>query len=65
MYLSFYGHTCSMWKFPAQGLNLSCSCSNTGSLDSPVPGRGSNLYICSDLSCSSWILNPLHHDKNS
>ena len=22
----FFGRTCSIWKFPGQGLNLSCSC---------------------------------------
>ena len=22
----FYGHSCGIWKFPSQGVNLSCSC---------------------------------------
>ena len=25
-FFSFYSHTCSMWKFPDQRLNWSCSC---------------------------------------
>ena len=28
-------------------------------------GQGSNLFFCNDLSCSSWILNPLHRRGNS
>ena len=28
-------------------------------------GWGSNLSLCSDLSHCSWILNPLHHSRNS
>lgn len=56
-----------MWKFPHQGLNLSqscklChSCSNAGSLThcprlgtEPAPSHRQH-----------WILNPLHHSRNS
>ena len=25
-FFSFYGHTCSIWKFPSQGSGWSCSC---------------------------------------
>ena len=25
-FFSFYGHTCSIWKFPGQNYNQSCSC---------------------------------------
>ena len=32
-FFSFYGHTCNICKFPGQGLNLSCSCSNAGSFN--------------------------------
>ena len=26
LFFLFYGHTCSIWKFPGQELNWSCSC---------------------------------------
>ena len=61
------GRTCSIWKFPGQGSNLShrCnlyhSCSDDGS-----------LTHCTELgiepnnrSCCSWTLNPLCHSGNS
>ena len=34
-------------------------------LEPTVPDWGSNLYLCSDLSCYSRILNPLCHSVNS
>ena len=58
----FNDHTCGTWKFPGQGLNLSpsCdlyhSCGHTGSYNS-VLGRGSNLYLDSEPSSYSQILN--------
>ena len=68
----FYSYTYGIWKSPGQGLNLSCSCnlfcscSNAGSLTYWVrPGQGSSLILCSDLSQCRWILNPLHHSRNS
>ena len=54
-----------------QGLNLSyrCnlhhSCGNSGSFNPLCQGRGTNPCLCSDPSCCSWILNPLHHSRNS
>ena len=27
------------------------------------PGQGSNLYLCSNLSCCHWILNPWCHSR--
>ena len=29
-----------------------------------VPGKGSNLPLCSNLSHCSWVLNLLHHGGN-
>ena len=34
-------------------------------LQPSVLGWGSNLHLCSNLSCCSQILNPLHHGGNS
>ena len=36
--LYFYGCTLGAWKFPGQGLNPSCSCSDTGSFNCAGPG---------------------------
>ena len=33
LYLFFNGCPYSIWKFPDQGLNLSCSCDNMGSFN--------------------------------
>ena len=61
----------STWKFLGQGLNLSYSCDlyhscgNPGSFNPLRRGQGWNLHLHSDLSCYSWILNLLHHSRNS
>ena len=41
-YIHFFGHTCSMQKFPDQGLNLSHSSENTRSLTASPSGN--SLY---------------------
>ena len=35
----FFGHICSIWKFPDQGSNLSHCSDNTGSLTTRPPGN--------------------------
>ena len=35
----FNGHIHGIWKVPGQGLNLSCSCNNTGSFNLPPQAR--------------------------
>ena len=67
----FYDHTCSIWKFPSQGLNschsceLCCSCDNAVSFN-PLHLAGDWTHASAvTLSCSSWIPNPLHHSRNS
>ena len=51
----FYGHTCSTWKFPGQGLNLShscnlhCSCGNTASFNT-LHRVGELIYV----SAATW-----------
>ena len=57
----FCGSTCGIWKFPSQGLNLQ----QRRTLQPTALGWGLNLRLCSDLSHCSWILNPLHHNRNS
>ena len=42
---------------------LSCSCNLCGSFGHT--GSFNPLYLCSSLSCCSWILNLLHHSSNS
>lgn len=54
------GCTCRIWNSPSQELNPSHS-SNTGLLYLTVLGQGLNPHLYSDLSCHSWILNPLCH----
>ena len=69
----FFGCTCSIWKFPIQGLNTSCSCDlrhsrgNARSLThctrlgiEPVPQQQPEL-----LQKQHWILNLLCHSRNS
>ena len=61
---------------PGPGLDPSHSCelhelqNHTAAATMPDPltgcaGQGLNLCLHSDLSCSSWILYPLHHRGNS
>ena len=47
------GHTCSIWKFLGQELNLShsCYCSNAGSFNPLHWGQASKLRLCSNLGC--------------
>ena len=62
----FFGSTCSIWKFPGQGSNLSCrcglrhSCSNTGSLTHCARPR-----VKSTSQRQHWIPNLLHQSRNS
>ena len=71
--LKFYIHTHSIWKFPGQGLNpihicdLCCNCGgNLGSFNLMCQaGNWTCMHLCSDLSCYSWILNPLHHSTTA
>ena len=47
----FYDHTCSIWKFPGQGLNLSHSCALQNSCSN---ARSFNqLYQARDRTCAS------------
>ena len=64
LFFLFFSHTCSLWKFPGQALNLSCSCSlchsyrNAGS-STFTPQRDSitfNLNYCT-LVYHMFILN--------
>ena len=50
--------------FLGQGLNSSRSCGNQDSL-THSKGWGSNPCLQRNLSCCGWILNPLHHNRNS
>ena len=72
-FLSFFSCICGIWKFPRQGLNpshscnLHHSCSNIRSLNhctrpgiEPMPQQRPKLP-----QRQSWILNPLHHSRNS
>ena len=60
---SFQGHTCTIWKFPLQGMNWNCSCwhtpeTQTATLD---PSHDCNLHH------SSWqqqIFNPLNKARD-
>ena len=71
IFFFFNGHTHNIWKFPGKGSNpsnscdLCHSCSNVGSFNLLHWGRGSNPFLCSDLSCCSQILNLLCHSGNS
>ena len=63
------GHICGIWKFPGQGLNLSHSFDlrhrfgHTISFNSP--GSNPCLHSFSAPICSSGILNPPCHSRNS
>lgn len=45
----------------SHSFSLHHSCSKATSLNPPVLDQGSHLPLCSELSCYSQILNPLHH----
>ena len=51
-------------EVPDQGLNLSHSCGNVGSLTYCIR-QGLNPHLYSDLSYCSWILNPRHNSGNA
>ena len=65
--LLFYNRTCSIWKFPDQGRNLShgcelhCSCSNPRSFNPPCQIRDRTCNLRCDPSQYSPILNTLYH----
>lgn len=63
----FYGRTYSIWKFPGQGLNPGQGMTAVATPDplTHCAGWEWNPCLCSDLSQSSWILNPLCHNGNS
>ena len=60
LFFFFNGHTQGIWNFLGQELNLAAGYT---AVEPTAPGWGLNLHLCSDLSCSSQILNPLHHDS--
>ena len=53
---SFFGHTHSIWNFPGQGLNWSCSCQATATWDPSC--------ICDHSSWQCWILNLLSEARD-
>ena len=64
------GHICSIWKFPGQELNPSCSCdlhhscSHTGSL-THCTRLGIEPVPLQQLELLQWLLNLLYHFENS
>lgn len=71
VFLFFYGHTLSTWKFPVQGWNrshschLRCSCSNTGSLNPLCQARDGTPTSAVTGAAAGQILNRLGHHRNS
>lgn len=55
--------TCSMWKFPVQELNPSCS-SGSARLSNPLR-QAWNPHLRSSPRCCSWSHNALCHSGNS
>ena len=62
-FLAFQGQTCSMWKFPGQGLNLNQSYSCGQHYSHSNAGSEWCLQPKPQL-CQSWILNPLSEAKD-
>ena len=66
----FFGHTCSIWKFSAQGLNPkcscnpSCSCSNACTFN-PLPHSNPTWASTRTVAAAVSILNPLCWSGNS
>ena len=63
---AFQGCICSIWKFPGQGSNQSCSCwaipqPQQCQILNPLRGQGST-HILMD---TSWVCNPLSHNGDS
>ena len=61
-----YGRAYAIWKFPGQGLYLSCSCDSyhscytiVATMPNPLSALGINLCLCSNPGCCNQILNPL------
>jgi len=52
----FYGHTCSIWRFPGQRSNRSCSCWPTPQLQQCWIGASSAAYTTAH---GNAIINPL------